>query len=64
MEPERLLKVIVNTPPSIYTIGMILSNNIDTFSSYGGLISDKMFNKVSQEILDYIYEHNSFYAHD
>lgn len=53
MEKERLLNMIKNREPSIDTIGMILSNNVNFGHPEGALISVKKFDDVSRDIIDY-----------
>lgn len=60
MEKERLLNMIKNQAPSVDTIGMILSNNMDFACEQGALISVKKFNDVSNDIIDYF---NAYYGH-
>ena len=52
--------MIKNQAPSVDTIGMILSNNMDFACEQGALISVKKFNDVSNDIIDYF---NAYYGH-
>lgn len=53
MNKDKLFHMIKNRKPSKETLGMILSNNMDYCNSDGALISGKMFNAVSEAIIDY-----------